>query len=127
MKLLLDQNLSRHLVRRLATQFPDSQHVAAVRLDVATDREVWDYAADHQYVIVSKDSDFRQLAFLLGPPPKAIWAQDRQSADFGDRRSSQWQRRRNRVVRRRRRVSAARLAGSRKLTSTISGRRLTSD
>lgn len=24
-------------------------------------------------MIVSKDSDFRQLAFLRGPPPKAIW------------------------------------------------------
>ena len=24
-------------------------------------------------MIVSKDSDFRQLAFLYGPPPKAIW------------------------------------------------------
>ena len=24
-------------------------------------------------MIVSKDSDFRQLAFLNGPPPKAIW------------------------------------------------------
>ena len=24
-------------------------------------------------MIVSKDSDFRQLAFLLGPPPKAVW------------------------------------------------------
>ena len=24
-------------------------------------------------MIVSKDSDYRQLAFLLGPPPKAIW------------------------------------------------------
>ena len=24
-------------------------------------------------MIVSKDSDFRQLAFLHGPPPKAIW------------------------------------------------------
>jgi len=24
-------------------------------------------------VIVSKDSDFRQLAFLHGPPPKVIW------------------------------------------------------
>jgi predicted nuclease of predicted toxin-antitoxin system len=72
-KLLFDQNLSRHLVRRLATQFPDSQHVAAVGLDVATDRDVWDYAAANQHVIVSEDSDFRQLAFLLGPPPKAIW------------------------------------------------------
>ena len=24
-------------------------------------------------MIVSKDSDFRQLAFLNGPPPKAVW------------------------------------------------------
>ena len=24
-------------------------------------------------MIVSKDSDFRRLAFLHGPPPKAIW------------------------------------------------------
>ena len=24
-------------------------------------------------MIVSKDSDFRQLAFLYGPPPKVVW------------------------------------------------------
>ena len=24
-------------------------------------------------MIVSKDSDFRQLAFLNGPPPKVVW------------------------------------------------------
>jgi len=42
-------------------------------LDTATDREIWTYAADQGYMIVSKDSDFRQLAFLLGPPPKAVW------------------------------------------------------
>lgn len=25
------------------------------------------------HVVVSKDSDFRQLAFLHGPPPKVVW------------------------------------------------------
>ncbi len=25
------------------------------------------------YVIVPKDSDFRQLAFLFGAPPKVVW------------------------------------------------------
>jgi hypothetical protein len=35
-----------------------------LRRDTATDREVWDHAAEHGYVIASKDSDFRQLAFL---------------------------------------------------------------
>lgn len=73
MKLLLDQNLSRNLVRELNPLFPDSRHVLDVELDTATDREIWDYARTNGFTIVSKDSDFRQLAFLLGPPPKAVW------------------------------------------------------
>ena len=39
----------------------------------ATDAEVWAYAGANGYVVVSKDSDFRQLAFLHGPPPKVVW------------------------------------------------------
>lgn len=73
MKLLFDQNLSRSLVRRFVADYPDSAHVAGLRLDTATDAEIWRYAGEHDFVIVSKDSDFRQLAFLHGPPPKAIW------------------------------------------------------
>ncbi len=67
MNLLFDQNLSRSLVVRLRDVFPDSEHVAALGLDTATDREIWDYAREHGYLIASKDSDFRQLAFLYGP------------------------------------------------------------
>lgn len=73
MKLLFDQNLSRHLVRTLADEFPDSRHVTDVELDTATDHDLWRWAGEHDHVIVSKDSDFRQLAFLHGPPPKIIW------------------------------------------------------
>lgn len=73
MKLLLDQNLSRNLVGRLRELYPDSAHVTEAGLETATDREIWDYAAANDYVIVSKDSDFRQLAFMHGPPPKTIW------------------------------------------------------
>lgn len=73
MKLLLDQNLSRRLIAELAPIFPDSAHVRAVGLDTATDHEIWSFAGEHGYLVVSKDSDFRQLAFLLGPPPKAVW------------------------------------------------------
>jgi predicted nuclease of predicted toxin-antitoxin system len=72
-RLLFDQNLSRLLVGRFAQEFPDSVHVTDVGLDRATDREVWDFARGRDYVIVSKDSDFRQLAFLFGPPPKVVW------------------------------------------------------
>ncbi len=73
MRLLFDQNLSRHLLRQLAVEYPDSRHVTDVGLDTATDVEIWSWAGEHDYVIVSKDSDFRQLAFLYGPPPKAVW------------------------------------------------------
>lgn len=73
MKLLLDQNLSRHLVGHLRDVFPESEHVSALGLDDATDQEIWAYAREHDLGIVSKDSDFRQLAFLHGPPPKVVW------------------------------------------------------
>jgi len=72
-RLLFDQNLSRHLVRHLADEFPNSRHVTEVGFDVSTDTEIWAYAGEHGFVIASKDSDFRQLAFLNGPPPKAVW------------------------------------------------------
>ena len=73
MKLLFDQNLSRRLVSRLATEFPDSAHVADIGLAQATDEEIWAHAGAEGFVVVSKDSDFRQLAFLHGPPPKVVW------------------------------------------------------
>jgi predicted nuclease of predicted toxin-antitoxin system len=72
-RLLFDQNLSRLLVGRFAEDFPGSVHVTDFGLARATDREVWDFARTGGYLIVSKDSDFRQLAFLFGPPPKVVW------------------------------------------------------
>ena len=90
MKLLFDQNLSRKLVDQLQHEFPDSIHVTAVGLDAATDRELWQFAREHGFAIVSKDSDFRQLAFLYGPP-KGDLATRRQRLDrrraAGDPRS----------------------------------------
>lgn len=73
MRLLFDQNLSRRLAAVLADEFPDSQHVVDLSLDTATDVEVWEFARQNGYTIASKDSDFRQLALLHGPPPKVVW------------------------------------------------------
>jgi predicted nuclease of predicted toxin-antitoxin system len=72
-RLLFDQNLSRALIGALRDVLPDSHHVTDFGLDTATDQEIWEYARDHDFVITSKDSDFRQLAFLHGPPPKVVW------------------------------------------------------
>jgi predicted nuclease of predicted toxin-antitoxin system len=73
LKLLFDQNLSRSLVRKLNDLFPESAHIASLAVDEADDRRIWVYAATHDYVLASKDSDFRQLAMLYGPPPKVVW------------------------------------------------------
>jgi predicted nuclease of predicted toxin-antitoxin system len=70
LRLLFDQNLSPHLVRRLATDFPDSLHVRDLGLERATDGEVWERARRDQLTLVTKDADFRGLP---GPPPRWIW------------------------------------------------------
>jgi predicted nuclease of predicted toxin-antitoxin system len=70
--LFLDENLSAKLVDRLRPIFPGVQHVDLAGLRGQTDHAVWNFARDHGLAIVSKDNDFRQLAFLHGPPPKVI-------------------------------------------------------
>jgi predicted nuclease of predicted toxin-antitoxin system len=72
-KLLLDENLSHKLVPRLVAAFPDTAHVDGAGLHGQPDVAVWRHAADHGFVIVSKDDDFRQLSFLRGHPPKVVW------------------------------------------------------
>lgn len=73
MKLLLDQNLSRFLVSRLLDLYPASSHVTLVGLEQADDSQIWNYAREHGFAIVSKDSDFQQRSLLFGSPPKVIW------------------------------------------------------
>ena len=73
MKLLLDQNLPRSLLRTLSRTFPGSDHVIGLGLDDSPDSKIYDYAARNDFTIVSKDSDFRQLSFLHGAPPKVVW------------------------------------------------------
>jgi predicted nuclease of predicted toxin-antitoxin system len=72
-RLLLDENLSHKLVRRLADLFPDSVHVQDVGLKSADDPVVWEFAKDRQLMIVSKDSDLHQRSFVFGQPPKIVW------------------------------------------------------
>jgi predicted nuclease of predicted toxin-antitoxin system len=74
-RLLFDENLSPRLVQLLSSEFPGSQHVRDLGLQAAVDQAVWEHAASHGFVIVSKDSDFRQRSFVYGPPPKVVWIQ----------------------------------------------------
>jgi predicted nuclease of predicted toxin-antitoxin system len=73
LKLLFDENLSARLVGALADQFPNSSHVNLVGLASATDLEIWAYAREHDFTVISKDDDFRSLSLVNGAPPKVIW------------------------------------------------------
>jgi predicted nuclease of predicted toxin-antitoxin system len=73
MRLLFDHNLSPSLVQRLSDLFPQSQHVFLLGMDQADDRQIWEYAAQNQFAIVTRDSDYNDLSLLLGFPPKVLW------------------------------------------------------
>ncbi len=73
MKLLFDQNLSFKLCQRLVDLFPGSSQVRFLGLAEADDHAVWKHAMDGGFTLVSQDSDFAEMAAVLGPPPKVIW------------------------------------------------------
>jgi predicted nuclease of predicted toxin-antitoxin system len=73
LQLLFDNNLSVVLPELLQPEFPGSVHVSALSIDHLSDRQIWQYALEHQFTIVTKDKDFYHLANTLGNPPKLIW------------------------------------------------------
>ncbi len=73
MKLLFDENLSFRLVAALADIYPESTHVREAGLLGADDLNVWNYAAKHGFLLVSKDTDFYERSLVFGAPPKIIW------------------------------------------------------
>jgi predicted nuclease of predicted toxin-antitoxin system len=73
MRLLFDENLSFRLVHALAAEYPDSAHVRNAGLLGAEDKRIWTYAAEHGFLLTSKDTDFFQRSLVHGAPPKVIW------------------------------------------------------
>ena len=73
MKLLLDENLSRRLTSSLSDLYPGTRHLIDCGLEGASDEEIWHFARENGFAIVSKDSDFSQRSAVRGSPPKVIW------------------------------------------------------
>lgn len=69
MKFLIDHNLP----ARLKQNYHGSLHVTDVGLERSDDDVIWEFARDHGYMILTKDSDFQHLAARYGPPPKVLW------------------------------------------------------
>ena len=73
MKLLLDENLSDRVLPLILDLFPESTHIKAVGLKETSDAIISEWAKEHGFAIVSKDTDFYQRSVIFGHPPKFIW------------------------------------------------------
>ncbi len=61
MRLLIDANLSPRVAALLRAAGHDTRHVVDVGLGTASDADILAWAADHDHVVVSSDSDFSAL------------------------------------------------------------------
>ena len=73
MKLLFDQNISFRVLKKLDKIFSGSEQVKDLGLQDFSDKQIWNYAKENNFSIVTFDSDFFDLANLYGHPPKIIW------------------------------------------------------
>ncbi|MDR1881495.1 MAG: DUF5615 family PIN-like protein [Prevotella sp.] len=73
MKLLFDQNISYRILNRLPDIFFESQQVRTVGLENETDMNIWKYAKNNRFTIVTFDADFYEISLINGHPPKIVW------------------------------------------------------
>jgi predicted nuclease of predicted toxin-antitoxin system len=72
-KFLVDHQLPDALCRFCNAQGHESGHVLDLRMDEASDLEIWNYAATGNWIVVSKDEDFLHLANRPGDTGKLLW------------------------------------------------------
>lgn len=73
MKILLDQNLSYRIIKKLNSIYPEINHVSNFNLQASDDKVVWEFAKNNDFTLVTQDSDFYDFSILKGFPPKIIW------------------------------------------------------
>ena len=73
MKLLFDQNISFRIVSKIANLFPEAKQVRELGIENYSDLEIWKFAKNNNFTIVTFDADFYDLTNLKGHPPKIIW------------------------------------------------------
>ncbi|HNH07457.1 MAG TPA: DUF5615 family PIN-like protein [Leptospiraceae bacterium] len=68
MKLLLDENLSYRILKKLDPDYQGSENIKN-----KTDQTIWEYAKNNGFTIVTFDEDFYDIQLLRKFPPKVIW------------------------------------------------------
>jgi predicted nuclease of predicted toxin-antitoxin system len=72
-KLLFDQNISFRIISKIETNFPEAKQVRQLGIENYSDVEIWRFAKENEFTIVTFDADFFDLANFKGHPPKIIW------------------------------------------------------
>jgi|JI10StandDraft_1071094.scaffolds.fasta_scaffold303588_2 predicted nuclease of predicted toxin-antitoxin system len=76
MPLLLDGNVSRYLKSSLRAYYQgEIISIFDLHFDEVEDADIWKYAKENGFDILTKDSDFLDLAARFGAPPKVIFLQ----------------------------------------------------
>lgn len=73
MNFLVDNQLPDALCNFLIAQGHRSIHVLELRMDEASDLEIWNYTTNGDWIVVSKDEDFLHLANRSGDAGKLLW------------------------------------------------------
>jgi predicted nuclease of predicted toxin-antitoxin system len=86
MKLLFDQNISFRIIKKISDIFPEAKQIRELGLENNTDRQIWDFAKENEFAIVTYDTDFFDLSNLFGIPPKIIWLRtgNRKTSDLAE-------------------------------------------
>lgn len=73
MKFIVDAQLPPALARLLCDLGQEAVAVREVGLREADDYPIWQYALEHDSVIVTKDEDFPERSLRSAAPPQILW------------------------------------------------------
>jgi predicted nuclease of predicted toxin-antitoxin system len=73
-KLVLDENLSWRIIKKLLPFFEEVIHASDIKIPKpANDISIWNFAKKNGFTIISKDDDFEKIVLLRKAPPKLIY------------------------------------------------------
>lgn len=57
----------------MESSYPGFSQVRELKLEDKSDIEIWNFAKDNDYTVVTFDADFYDISNIKGHPPKIIW------------------------------------------------------
>jgi predicted nuclease of predicted toxin-antitoxin system len=64
MNILFDQNISFRIIPLIQDIFPKAKQVRQLDLENKSDKQIWEYAKQHDFIIVTFDSDFYDFSLV---------------------------------------------------------------